>query len=191
VPLKICQSSARTAGLRPAITPRVNKKCARTKNVLAREPPWNPTDTRPPPACCFQGSKAVNVTVRSARPREYLTECEIDKLIDAACGAHHRRSLGIHSGLCGCEKFELLNFGAGLHRKPLFIRAHMCLTTEAHPVVAIYNRAQEAATVIAAVHDGLRRLWRWRYDKSSTHARSPIQRAPCPNCFADLLMLTS
>src|SRR5262245_66501707 len=65
-------------------------------------------------------SKAVNVTVRSARPREYLTECEIDKLIDAACGAHHRRSLGIHSGLCGCEKFELPNFGAGLHRKPLF-----------------------------------------------------------------------
>src|SRR5262249_8024390 len=81
---------------------------------------------------------AVNVTVRSARPREYLTECEIDKLIDAACGAHHRRSLGIHSGLCGCEKFELPNFGTGLHRKPLFIRAHMCLTTEAHPVVAIY-----------------------------------------------------
>src|SRR5262249_25625086 len=48
-------------------------------------------------------SKAVNVTVRSARPREYLTECEIDKLIDAACGAHHRRRLGIHSGLCGAR----------------------------------------------------------------------------------------
>src|SRR5262245_26033020 len=51
-----CREWTRTAGLRPAITPRVNKKFVRTKNVLAREPPWNPTDTRPPPACCFQGS---------------------------------------------------------------------------------------------------------------------------------------
>src|SRR6266566_1865964 len=31
-------------------------------------------------------SKPVNVTVRSGRPREYLTEREIDKLIDAAKG---------------------------------------------------------------------------------------------------------
>src|SRR5262245_48182678 len=31
-------------------------------------------------------SKVVNVTVRSARPREYLTEREIDKLIEAAKG---------------------------------------------------------------------------------------------------------
>src|SRR5262249_33491146 len=45
-------------------------------------------------------SKAVNVTVRSARPREYLTEREIDK---RGVGGHHRRSLGIHSGLWGCE----------------------------------------------------------------------------------------
>jgi len=29
-------------------------------------------------------SRAVNVTVRSARSREYLTEHEIDKLIEAA-----------------------------------------------------------------------------------------------------------
>src|SRR5262249_23403676 len=90
--------------------------------------------------------------------------------------------------LCGCEKFELPNLGAGLHREPLFISAHMSLTTEAHSVVAIYNLPQMAATVITAVlHDSLGRLrkaWchpRWRYE-SSTHARSPIQRAPCPNC---------
>jgi integrase len=31
-------------------------------------------------------SKAANVTVRSARPREYLTEREIEKLIEAAKG---------------------------------------------------------------------------------------------------------
>src|SRR5262245_26613846 len=69
------------------------------------------------------------------------------------------------------------------------ISAHMSLTTEAHSVVAIYNQPQMAATVIAAVlHDSLGRLWkawcdpRWRYGESSTHARSPIQRAPCPNC---------
>ena len=29
-------------------------------------------------------SRAANVTVRSARPREYLTEREIEKLMDAA-----------------------------------------------------------------------------------------------------------
>jgi len=65
------------------------------------------------------------------------------------------------------------NFGAGLHREPLFISAHMSLTTEAHSVVAIYNQPQMAATVITAVlHDSLGRLWkawyhpRWRYGKS-------------------------
>src|SRR5215467_6177968 len=91
--------------------------------------------------------------------------------------------------LCGCEKFELPNLGSGLHREPLFISAHMSLTTEAHSVVAIYNQPQMAATIITAVlHDSLGRLWkawchpRWRYGESSTHARSPIQRAPCPNC---------
>src|SRR5215470_1048240 len=31
-------------------------------------------------------SRAVNVTVRSGRPREYLTEREIDRLIEAAKG---------------------------------------------------------------------------------------------------------
>jgi hypothetical protein len=91
--------------------------------------------------------------------------------------------------LYGCEKFELPNLCAGLHREPLFISAHMSLTTEAHSVVAIYNQPQMATTVIAAVfHDSLGRLrkaWchpRWRYGESSTHARSLIQRAPRPNC---------
>jgi len=100
-----------------------------------------------------------------------------------------RRSLWIHSRLCGCEKFEPPNLGAGLHRESLFISAHMSLTTEAHSVVAIYIQPQMAATVITAVvHDSLGRLWkaryhpRWRYGESSTHARSPIQRAPCPYC---------
>jgi len=61
--------------------------------------------------------------------------------------------------LCGCEKFELPNFGAGLDREPLFISAHMSLTTEAHSVVAIYNQPQMAATIITAVpHDSLGRL---------------------------------
>jgi hypothetical protein len=105
------------------------------------------------------------------------------KLLEAACGAHHRRSLGIHSGLCGCENFEVPNFGTSLHREPLFISAHMCLTTEAHPVVAIYNRPQMAATVIAAVHDSLGRLW-----KAWCHS---YPKSPVPNCIADLLKLTS
>src|SRR5262249_3931545 len=84
-------------------------------------------------------------------------------------------------GLCGREKFELPNFGARLHREPLFISTHVSLTTEAHPVVAIDNQPQMAATVIAAVlHDvgRLGKAWcrlswpypRWRYDESSTHA---------------------
>ena len=34
-------------------------------------------------------SKAQTVTVRSARPREYLTECEIEKLIEAAKDNRH------------------------------------------------------------------------------------------------------
>jgi hypothetical protein len=99
--------------------------------------------------------------------------------------------------LYGCEKFELPNLCAGLHREPLFISAHMSLTTEAHSVVAIYNQPQMATTVIAAVfHDSLGRLWkawchpRWRYGESSTHAGSPIQRAPALTA-TDLLTLTS
>ena len=52
------------------------------------------------------------------------------------------------------EKFELPNFGTGLQREPLFIIAHMNLTAEAHPVVAVNIQPQMAATVIAAVlHD--------------------------------------
>jgi transposase len=51
-------------------------------------------------------------------------------------------------------RIEMPNFGAGLHREPLFISAHMSLTTETRPVVAIDNQPQMAATVIAAVlHD--------------------------------------
>src|SRR5262245_22626112 len=105
-------------------------------------------------------SKAVNVTVRSARPREYLTECEIDKLIDAACGPTIVGALGYTVDYVGA-------------------RSSSCRILAR---VSIVSRCLYA--LICA-------LGRWRYDKSSTHARSPIQRAPCPNCFADLLMLTS
>src|SRR5205809_3089943 len=61
--------------------------------------------------------------------RRPLNNCLEDGVDQRTIGEHFE-VVSFHSPderlarLCGCEKFELPNFGAGLHRELLFISAH-------------------------------------------------------------------
>ena len=87
-------------------------------------------------------SRAVNVTVRSARPREYLTEREIDKLIEAAKGNRwgHRDAtamlLAYRHGLRASELVALRWDDIDFRTSKLHVRRAKGRTASVHPLRA-------------------------------------------------------
>ena len=92
-------------------------------------------------------SKAVNVTVRSTRPREYLTEREIDKLIEAAKGnrSGHRDATAIllayRHGLRASELVALRWDDIDFRTSKLHVRRAKGGTASVHPLRAKELRA--------------------------------------------------
>src|SRR6476661_2418102 len=83
---------------------------------------------------------AVNVTVRSARPREYLTEREIDRLIEAAKGNRwgHRDATAIllayRHGLRASELVALRWDDIDFSTSKLHVRRAKGGTASVHPI---------------------------------------------------------
>jgi integrase len=92
-------------------------------------------------------SKAVNVTVRSGRPREYLTEREIDRLIEAAKGNRwgHRDATAIllayRHGLRASELVALRWDDIDFSTSKLHVRRAKGGTASVHPLRAKELRA--------------------------------------------------
>src|SRR5215470_2283266 len=92
-------------------------------------------------------SKAVNVTVRSGRPREYLTEREIDRLIEAAKGNRwgHRDATAIllayRHGLRASELVALRWDDIDFRTSKLHVRRAKGGTASVHPLRAKELRA--------------------------------------------------
>ena len=92
-------------------------------------------------------SAAVNVTVRSPRPREYLTEREIDRLIDAAKGTRwgHRDATAIllayRHGLRASELVALRWDDIDFSTAKLHLRRAKGGTASVHPLRARELRA--------------------------------------------------
>src|SRR5215831_14123707 len=92
-------------------------------------------------------SKALNVTVRSARPREYLTEREIDRLIEAAKGNRwgHRDATAIllayRHGLRASELVALRWDDIDFRTSKLHVRRAKRGTASVHPLRAKELRA--------------------------------------------------
>jgi integrase len=94
-----------------------------------------------------RASKPVNVTVRSGRPREYLTEREIDKLIEAAKGNRwgHRDATAIllayRHGLRASELVALRWDDIDFSTSKLHVRRAKGGTASVHPLRAKELRA--------------------------------------------------
>src|SRR5262245_64201243 len=84
--------------------------------------------------------RSVNVTVRSARPREYLTEREVEKLIDAARGNRwgHRDATailiayrhGLRAGELVVRRWDYIDWRTG----KLHVRRSKGGLTSVHPI---------------------------------------------------------